>query len=53
MEAYILLALLITDSPRPATWTAEFTTKERCAAAGKALQEMKTGYRVMFVCTAR
>ena len=38
VEAYILFALLTTDTPRHATWTAEFSTKERCVEAGQALQ---------------
>jgi hypothetical protein len=62
IEAYILFALLTTDTPRPATWTAEFTSKERCMEAGRALQGMgkvrivgtdKTYDRVSFVCTPR
>jgi hypothetical protein len=48
---YILLALIITGTPRPATWTAEFSTKEKCEVAGKALTKM--AYGVSFICAEK
>jgi hypothetical protein len=61
MDAFVLMALLMTGTPRPATWTAEFTSKERCEAAGKALlqfgeprsQSNPWPGRVQYVCVPK
>lgn len=40
MSTYVLILLLISDSPRPMGWTVEFSSRERCETAGQ--QAMKT-----------
>lgn len=52
---YVLILLFITGTPRVATSSADFTTKERCEAAGRAVTERfdKRLASISFVCVEK
>lgn len=54
MTKAVLFLLLVSNSPRPATWTADFTTMQACQAAGEQLRESFKGEgRVTFKCVEK
>jgi hypothetical protein len=54
MTPFVLFVLLVTTSPRPATWTAEFTSAEACQSAGDALKaRLAAEGRITFVCAKK
>jgi hypothetical protein len=53
---YVLLAILMTSTPRPATWSAEFSSRDKCVAAGEELKKTMKSlayYGVTYACVEK